>query len=244
MTRAAGPLARAYVLHTRAWRNTSLIVEAITAEAGRLGLVARGVRRPSKPSRACLQPFQPLLIAWSGRGELHTLTNVEAEQWRAPPEGRRLLAGFYCNELLMRLLEREDPHPEVFAAYDAAVTALAASEVTDEAILRRFELELLDGLGFAPPLAVEADSGEVVEPGGDYDFLPEHGPVRAAGPPGQGNLRVPGAHLLALAGHRLDNPETLRTARRVLRASLAPLLGSKPLKSRELYRSMYGGDRS
>lgn len=244
MTRGAGSLTRAYVLHTRAWRNTSLIVEAFTAEAGRVGVVARGVRRPSNPSRAYLQPFQPLLIAWSGRGELHSLTSVEAEQWRAPPEGRRLLAGFYCNELLLRLLERQDPHPEVFAAYDEAVTALAATETADEAILRRFELELLDGLGFAPPLAIEADSGEAVDPAADYDFLPEHGPVRAVGPPGQRSLRVPGAHLLALAGHGFDDTGTLRTARRVLRASLAPLLGPKPLKSRELYRSMYGGDRS
>ncbi|PSQ93093.1 MAG: DNA repair protein RecO, partial [Proteobacteria bacterium SW_6_67_9] len=78
----------------------------------------------------------------------------------------------------------------------------------------------------------------------EYDFLPEHGPVAAVGPPGPSVVRLPGAHLLALAGHSLDDAAALRSARRVLRASLAPLLGSKPLKSRELYRSMYGGDRA
>ena len=242
MSAARGQLARGYVLHARAWRNTSMLVEAFTADAGRLGLVARGVRRRGSRTRACLEPFQPLLLSWSGRGELRTLAGVEAERWRAPPTGRALLAGFYCNELVIRLLGREDVNAAAFAAYDEAVTELAAG-VEHQRLLRRFELELLDALGFAPPLVLEADTGAAVEPEADYDYLPEHGPVRASGTVREGAVRVMGRHLLALSARELDEPEVLRPALRVLRASLAPLLGPRPLGSRQLYRSMYGGDR-
>lgn len=240
MTGMRGNLVRGYVLHTRPWRNTSMLVEAFTADAGRIGLVARGVRQRNSRTRSLLEPFQPLLLSWSGRGELHTLTGVEAERWRAAPAGRALLAGFYCSELVMRLLGRDDPNAEAFAAYDAAIEALAAAQA-GEPVLRRFELALLDALGFAPPLDSEPDSGRPVEAGRDYDYVPEHGPVPAAGPGSAGTVRVPGAHLLALSALRLDDADVLRSARRILRACLQPHLGRRPLKSRELYRSMYGG---
>lgn len=238
-----GQLVSGYVLHARPWRNTSMLVEAFTADAGRIGLVARGVRRRGNRSRALLEPFRPLLLSWTGRGELHTLTAVEAEHWRAPPAGRALLAGFYCNELILRLLGRDDPNVEAFRAYDTAVTALAMGGGR-AAALRRFELELLDALGFAPPLAVEPDTGDAVEPATEYDYLPEHGPVRATGPPGEATIRVPGAHLAALARLQLDDPAVQRSALRVLRACLAVHLGPRPLRSRELYRAMYGGEHA
>ena len=238
-----GRLERGYVLHTRPWRNTSMLVEAFTRGAGRGGLGARGVRRRGSRTRACLEPFQPVLLSWSGRGELYTLTAVEAEQWRAAPAGRALVAGFYCSELVLRLLGRDDPNAAAFDAYDRAVSRLAAGD-EHEAVLRRFELQLLEALGFAPPLVVEPDTGEPVEPAGEYDFLPEHGPVAATGPPGAGTVRVAGAHLHALADGRLEDAAVRRSALRILRASLAPHLGSRPLRSRELYRSMYGGERS
>lgn len=247
MSGARAELVRGYVLHQRPWRNTSMLIEAFTADAGRIGLVARGVRRSGSRTRALLEPFQPLLLNWSGRGELHTLTGVEAERWRAPPTGRALLAGFYCSELAMRLLGRDDPNPEAFAAYDEAITALAAGSATEPA-LRRFELALLDALGFAPPLVTEADSGTAVaEDSSDYIYVAEAGPVASANETAQGQsediIRVPGAHLHALARGKLDDPAVLQSARRILRACLAPHLGSKPLKSRELYRSMYGSGK-
>jgi DNA repair protein RecO (recombination protein O) len=236
------PLVRGYVLHTRPWRNTSLLVEGFTGEAGRVGLVARGVRRRGSRTRACLEPFQPLLLSWSGRGELRTLSAVEAERWRAPPGGRALLAGFYCNELVLRLLGREDPNAAAFASYALAIEALTEG-AAPEPVLRRFELGLLQALGFAPPLTFEPDSGAEVDPRVDYDYLPEHGPVPAQGPTREGVVRVPGRHLQALANLELDCAAVERSARRVLRACLAPLLGPRPLRSRELYRAMYGGDR-
>ncbi|MDX1608659.1 MAG: DNA repair protein RecO [Halofilum sp. (in: g-proteobacteria)] len=240
MTAARGSLARGYVLHQRPYRNTSMLLEAFTADAGRVGLVARGARRQGSRTRALLEPFQPLLLSWSGRGELHTLTGVESAGWRAPPAGRALLAGFYCSELVLRLLGRDDPNPEAFAAYDAAVTGLADAGAASEPLLRRFELGLLVALGYAPPLTVDTASGDPVQADVDYDYLPEQGPAAAGAVRAEGIVRVPGAHLLALAEARLDDPAVLQSARRVLRAALQPHLGSRPLHSRELYRSMYG----
>lgn len=239
MTTARASLVRGYVLHARPWRDTSMLVEAFTPEAGRVGLVARGVRRQRGGSRAPLEPFRPLLLSWSGRGELRTLTAVEAEARRAVPAGRGLLAAFYCSELVLRLLGRDDPNPAAFATYERAIATLAAGG-DNEPALRRFELALLDALGFAPPLEHEADSGTPVEPDTEYDFLPEHGPVPARGPAAEGVVRVRGAHLRALAAGELDDAGVQRSARRVLRASLQPHLGARPLKSRDVYLAMYG----
>jgi len=233
-------LVHGYVLHQRPWRDTSMLIEAFTPDAGRVGLVARGARRAGSRTRPLLEPFQPLLLSWSGRGELHTLTGVESSGWRAPPAGRALLAGFYCSELVLRLVGREDPNAAAFEAYDRAVAALALNEHGTESPLRRFELELLEALGYAPPLTVDMATGEPVRPGREYDYLPEHGPVAATGPAGEGSLRVPGADLLALGAGQLDDPRTLQSARRILRSALKPLLGTRPLKSREMYRAMYG----
>lgn len=234
-----GSLVRGYVLHQRPWRNTSMLVEAFTADAGRIGLVARGVRRRRSNTQALLVPFQPLLLSWTGRGELHTLTGVEAERWRPAPSGPALLAGYYCSELVLRLLGRDDPHPDAFDAYDRAIAALAAGAGPD-APLRRFELALLDALGYAPPLARDADTGEPIDAAAAYDYLPEHGPRAAAGPAASGAVRVPGAHLRALAAGELDDPAVLRSAQRVLQATLTLYLGPRPLKSRAIYRAMYG----
>ncbi|MDZ7749515.1 MAG: DNA repair protein RecO [Halofilum sp. (in: g-proteobacteria)] len=243
MSAARGQLARGYVLHARPWRNTSMLVEAFTLPGGRIGLVARGVRRRGSRSRALLQPFQPLLLSWSGRGELHTLTAVEAERWRAPPAGRALLAGFYCNELVLRLLGRDDPNAEAFAAYDTALTALAAGGARAPH-LRRFELELLAALGFAPPLRGRAGRRRRRGSRRAVRLRARARPRARRRPPGEAAPRVPGAHLLALARGALDDAGVQRSALRVLRACLAPHLGPRPLRSRELYRAMYGGERA
>ncbi|HJT97690.1 MAG TPA: DNA repair protein RecO, partial [Rhodanobacteraceae bacterium] len=139
----------AFILHARAWRETSLLVEAFTRDHGRVGLVARGVRNPkSRLSRSSLQPLQPLLLDWSTRGELGTL--IQAEQagtpWRLG--GDALIAGMYVNELVLKLSSRNDPHPRAFAAYTECLARLA--EETDIAwTLRRFERDLLADLGYA-----------------------------------------------------------------------------------------------
>lgn len=240
MTVNRATLVPGYVLHQHPYRNTSLLIEAFTAEAGRIGLVARGARRGGSRIRPLLEPFRPLLLSWSGRGELHTLTNVESEAWRAPPTGRALLAGFYCSELILRLLGRDDPNPGAYAAYDRAITALATEGGNSEPALRRFELQLLEALGYAPPLTTEISTGETVRSDIEYDYLPEQGPQAAGEIRAEGIVRVPGAHLRALAAGEFEDEAVLQSARRILRAALQPHLGNRPLHTRELYRSMYG----
>jgi len=238
-----GQLIPGYVLHHYPYRDTSLLVEAFTADSGRVGLVARGVQRKGSSLRPLLEPFRPLLLAWRGRGELRTLTAAEPDGPRQPPAGRALMAGYYGNELVLRLLARDSAEPSVFAAYHRLIDALAAGHAP-EAPLRRFELALLDGLGYAPEFGVEADTGDPVAAGCVYHFVPGSGPVVAtAARPPAGGVRVTGRQLLALDRGDLADPDVLGAARRVLRASLDPHLGGRPLRTRAMYRSLYG-DRS
>jgi len=234
----------AYILHQRPYGNTSMLLEAFTASSGRIGLVARGVRRQGSRTRALLEPFQPLLLGWRGRGELKTLTGVEEAAPGHPPRGRALYAGYYCNELILRLIERDSAETTVFAAYERVLGALQGEQIP-EAALRAFELDLLEALGYAPELQMTADTGEDVIADREYDFFADTGPVAITGPQARpASVRVRGASLLALAARNLEDPDALRSARRILRAALDPLLGGKPLKSRSVYRQLYGHDGS
>lgn len=230
---ARGSLFQAFVLHRRDYGNTSLLLEVFAAGRGRFPAIAKGARRPRHPTSALLQPFQPLWLDAIGRGEVLTLTRVEAA---APPIGllgRPLLCGFYLNELLVRLLGREDPHDPLFAFYHAALTGLACGDDL-ESVLRQFEIRLLDELGYALALDVEADGDRPVVPDGAYVLVPGQG-MRPAQADDRAD-RVSGATLLALAqGDRLA-PHQLREARALLRRLLEPHLGGRPLKSRELFR--------
>src|SRR5450432_3980929 len=131
----------AFVLHTYAYRETSLIVEAFTADHGRVAMVARGARRPRSETRGLLQAFQPLALSWAGGGELKTLLKAEWGGGLPLPRGAALLCGFYLNELLLKLLAREDPHAALFRDYHDALEALcySATAAIQGAILRRFE---------------------------------------------------------------------------------------------------------
>ncbi|NIR62124.1 MAG: DNA repair protein RecO [Gammaproteobacteria bacterium] len=221
----------AYVLHQRPFRNTSLLLELLTPGHGRVGLVARGVRTQRSRLRPLLQAFRPLLVSWSGRGELGTLTGVEGAE-RAPSlQGRALLAGFYLNELLVRLLGRHDPHADLFTAYHDALQALAGS--WGEAALRIFEKRLLQALGYGLVLEHEVERGRALEPEALYCYRLEHGPVPAKA--GEAGLTVHGATLLALARERLESARALREAKALTRAALGLYLGDRPLKSRDLF---------
>lgn len=222
----------AYVLHRRDYRDSSLLLEVLSADHGRVGIVARGVRGKRSSRRALLEPWRALLLSWSGRGELRTLTGVEeAGPWQ-PLHGERLLCGYYLNELLLRLLHRDDPQDGVCQLYAESLARLRG-ESPSEPTLRRFELALLERLGYAPPLDCTAD-GAPVEADREYGYLAESGPVPAAGQ----RLRVSGRSLLALAAGRFDEPAVLREAKPLLRAILRSHLGDKPLKSRELFRQL------
>src|SRR5436190_23196701 len=190
----------AFVLHTYPYRETSVIVETVTAAYGRVALVARGARRARSELRAAIQAFQPLSLSWSGAGELKTLLKDEWCGGLPLVGGSALLCGFYLNELLLKLLPREDPHPQLFRDYEAALTRLAAGH-PQAPILREFEVRLLSELGYALPLTHEADTGRPVDPSARYYYAFDLGPRSTAAEPGRRYPRVSGATLLALAQH-------------------------------------------
>jgi DNA repair protein RecO (recombination protein O) len=222
-------LAPAYVLHQYAYRDTSRIVEVTTRDHGRLTLFARGANGPKSTLRGVLRPFQRMLVSWSGKGEACQLVTAELDGavTRLAPE--RLMSGFYLNELLLKLTERCDPHPEIFLSYAACVQALCDGEV-EEPTLRCFEKRLLNDLGYGLELA-RTDEGLAVEPGRYYRFAVEKGPQPCvAEAPGA----VYGQSLADLQAESLSDTRSLRDAKRILRAAIDACLDGRPLKSREV----------
>ena len=223
-----------YVLHQRPYRETSLLLEIFSLEHGRLGLVARGARRGKSGWRALLQAFRPLLLSWSGRGELCSLVGAEPGDPMPQLQGHALLSAFYVNELLMRLLHRHEPHPELYQAYQCALVSLAGHGEAEQ-ILRIFEKRLLEAIGYGLILDTDVASGQPVLPGRKYVYGVEQGPSSA--PLGsQGGVLLDGETLVALERERLDSPEIRVQAKALMRYVLAVYLGDKPLASRELFR--------
>ncbi len=187
----------AFVLHARPFRNTSQIVELLTEKMGRVGLVARGSTRGRSPQSALLQPFTPLQLTWSGRGELHTLNRLEATDSAFTLPGRRMLCGLYANELLVRMLHRGDPHPELFYGYQKLLLGLSQGE--DEArVLRGFEVLLLEAIGFGFDLHLDC-SGSPIHPEQHYGYHPEEGLT-----PVSHSISAGGTHALLVMGKTLE----------------------------------------
>jgi DNA repair protein RecO (recombination protein O) len=226
----------AFVLHTSDYRETSLLVEAYSRNHGRIGLIAKGARRPKTGLRAALNPFQPLLLGWSGKSDLVTLTAAEPDQSALVLNGEALYCGFYMNELLMRLLHRHDPHERLFDAYQSALVRLQTGGEYD-VTLRIFEKNLLQELGYGLVLDREVTTNTPIEPNRIYDFLPERGPVPADGVQTDG-VKIQGRSLLALAAGEFNDAQELREAKRLMRSMLAPHLGERPLYSRELFQRL------
>ncbi len=223
-------LAPAWVLHTRPYRDTSLLIEALSEEYGRVGLVARGVRGTRGRWRGLLQPLQPLLLSWSGRGELGTLAGCEPAGPAVSLRDEALLSALYMNEVLLRVLQRSDPQPAIFQIYGDTLAGLSESD--GAVALRLFEKRLLDALGWGAAYDQTADDGTAVDAASRYGFTADRG-VLATAP---GDLEVAGAALIALAREELTDPLVMGDARRVLRAALAPHLGDRPLQTRELLK--------
>lgn len=232
-----GELEPAWVLHGRAWRETSEIVDVLTPAHGRVSLVARGLRRPGAAGRAMLQPFRPLLLSWTGRGSsLMTLRAVEARGPALPLAGTPLMSAWYVNELVLRFLHKGDPHAELFAGYERALAGLGDG-VPAEAVLRRFELTLLAESGYGLLLDHDAESGAPLEPATRYRYVVERGPVRAG--PGEDPAGLfSGAELAAIGQGDLGGAGQLRAARRLLRAVLDHHLAGRPLRTREVFSAM------
>jgi DNA repair protein RecO (recombination protein O) len=224
----------AYVLHHYPYRDSSLLLEVFSRHHGRVGLVARGARSGRARWRGQLQGFSPLLLSWSLRGDLGTLTGLDTRGVNRAPAGRHLLSAYYLNELILRLLARHDPHPGIFDAYERALRGL---DGYDEPALRIFEKRLLDELGYGLLLDRTADSGEPVEPDVTYTYQLERGPLRCDNP-ADSELCLQGSSLLSLHHEALAEPQASRDAKRLLRAALSIYLGSRPLKTREVSRRL------
>ena len=223
-------LEHGFVLHQRAYRESSQLLECMTIAHGRMGLVARGSRRAATRQRALLQPFVPLKLSWLRRGELGRLTHVEADGLSYVLTGQRLLAAYYANELLLRLLARGDPNGEVFSCYSRCLAQLGEAPSLART-LRVFELELLRSLGYGLELGSESATGEPLREELRYVYELEQGFRRAESRDSDEDVYA-GRDLIALRNLTLDDEVALRTAQRLLGRALRMHLGERPLNSR------------
>jgi DNA repair protein RecO (recombination protein O) len=222
-----------YVLHTYPYKETSLIVEAFTRGFGRVALLARGARRPRSAMRGVLLSFHPLRLGWSASAELGNLISVEWAGALQPLGGRALMCGFYLNELVLRLLPRDDPHEALFDIYGESLRALSQT-ANHASVLRAFEKRLLAELGYAPLLDHEAASGAPIDPSRSYVYEPDRGPLAG----GSGDLVVSGQTLLDLAADEYSRAETREEARMLLRALIGQRLHGQVLHTRAVLREL------
>jgi len=161
-----------YILHYTQWQETSFIVDAFTLEHGRIALLAKSARASKPRVRALYQPFRPLLLSWVGAGDLRTLTGIEESGQSLSMADAALACAYYINELLLRLIGKDQPQPMVFAHYALALSELDSQQVSMQAVLRTFELQLLEALGILPNLAHCTPDGSHVDPAIEYHFHP------------------------------------------------------------------------
>ncbi|MGB1581704.1 MAG: DNA repair protein RecO [Nevskiales bacterium] len=233
----------ATILHQRPYRETSLLIEAFSRDYGRIALVANGARRPKSRLRALLQPLQELSLSWTQRSELATLRQAESLSANLTLTGDGLFAGFYANELLMRLCIRGDPHADLYDSYRQCLQQMAQAIAPGWA-LRLFERDLLDAIGYGLLLNFEVDSGAAVQAGMRYHFDPQQGPrrINQSGQNG-GAAGISGACLLALHAGDLSDPQLRREAKTILQAALQLHLGDRPLNSVQTLKQLQAGNR-
>lgn len=232
----------AFVLHRYDWSESSLILEVLTRHHGRIAVVAKGAKKPSSNFRPVLLPLQPLHVAFGGDAEIRTLKSAEWLGGQVMPTGEALLSGYYLNELLLRLLARDDAHPALFDVYAATVRMLASEDAQLlQPALRAFELLLLREIGLLPALDVQTATLAPLEAEQQYALRAEGGLLESDEPDGRGSLT--GAQWLDLQA-ALDDPApfhaTLRQAAAMgelkpqLRALLHYHCGVATLRTRQL----------
>lgn len=229
-----------YVLHTYPFKETSLVVELLTRDFGRIAAVAKGARRPRSAMRGMLQSFQPLLGAWSGKMELRNLHSLEWGDGLLLLQGEALMCGFYLNELLLRLLPREDAHEALFDYYSQALRTLSLGK-DFAATLRRFELRLLQELGYAVPLERD-DHDAAIASERLYCYIAERGACNPQIAPQNGvqSCQIAGKTLLDMAQDDYSAAQTQQQSKQLMRALLAHYLGDKPLHTRQLLIDLQG----
>jgi DNA repair protein RecO (recombination protein O) len=224
---SVSPLSAAYLVHTRPLGENSLIVELITETHGRIAAVANGAKRKNSAIRSILQPFRPILVSWRGLGDLKTIVRIESPTLPLPLSSQYLYSGLYLNELILRLLAKEDPQPQIYSSYHATLIALS-KQLDIEQSLRLFEFCLLNELGHGFTLTLD-HTGHSIQPDWQYRYHPDLGLMSKVGG------KFSGQHLLAIAKHDFCDKITRNQAKALTRQALAPLLGNKPLHSRQLF---------
>lgn len=229
----------AWLLHSRPFRETSLLLDFLTLEQGRVSAIARGARSSKGRQRLLLQPFVALRISIAGRHELRTLQAAEVLAPAPMLQGERLFAGLYLNELLVKLLQGHEPEQRVFHAYAETLASLGAGAEV-EPLLRHFELCLLDSLGYGLQFDQDAASGAELEPEGWYYLQADSGFVRQLqAPADEAEARraglFPGSALLDIAAGQFSAADTRRHAKRLLRQVLQQHLDGKEIVSRRLF---------
>lgn len=251
--RARVVLQSGFVLHRRPFRDNSLLVDLFTPQFGRVTVIARGARQPKSRLQGMLQPFRPLLLSWIGNGELPGLIVAEGDGAVPWLTGNALVGGFYINELLIRLLHRDDPHPRLYSVYQDTVHVLgqigqptendiSSASCRLERALRLFEKTLLEEIGYGLVLEYETELGQPIEAQQLYVYRLQQGPVRlhaGVGTAASHRLTLRGQSLLDLARGCLEDSASLREAKRLMRAALAEQLGDRPLNSRHLFTARH-----
>ncbi|WP_428425712.1 DNA repair protein RecO [Methylibium sp.] len=254
----APALQPAYLLHRYDWSESSLILDLFTREQGRVAVAAKGAKRPYSQLRAVLLPFQRLNVGYGARrardteGDGAEVQPLKVAEWAGGPAmlgGGALLTGFYLNELLMKLLARQDPHPALFDAYAHTLPALAAADDTRvEAALRAFELVLLREIGLLPELGVVTPTQQPLEGAARHALKAESGLVPAV--PGEAGLAPADWHALqaALDGDDLGALQraclpVLADLKPMLRSLLHYHLATPVLRTRQLMMDLQNLDR-
>lgn len=225
----------AFVLHQHPYRNTSVIVDIFSRDYGRLSLIAKGVKQKKSALKSILQNFQLLNLSWVRRSELGVLTSAEFQNTSIHLDQENIYPALYLNELIIRLTHTFDAMPELFDTYNDTLNALN-NNMSTQVILRLFEKQMLQSLGYEIHLSHDAENHNAIEADKYYSYIPEHGFVETEYEE-KNNLHFKGEHLIAFNLNQIERSDVLKTAHRLTHINIKKLLGDKPLKSRELYKA-------
>lgn len=225
---------RGFILHRRPYSESSLIVDVFTHDHGRLALIAKGCRKKKTQAQGLFLPFKPLLVSWTGKGELPILTAIESLQHYPSLDSTGLNCGYYINELILKLLHRHDSHERLFEKYDELICSLLGGE-DPYTVLRVFEKHLLSETGFGLVLDHDAETGEAIIENASYNYIPEKGPVRTSR---AGTNTITGETLIAFRKESFTSRRQHLQARRLTRVLLDKQLNGKSLRSRRVIHEM------
>ena len=223
----------AFVLHGRNFRDTSRLLDVFTEDYGRVSLIAKGARSARSKLQGVLEPFKPLLVSWSGKGEVQTLTGAESVKNSIDLSGKQIMSAYYINELLQRLMTQHDPHPELFTLYKN--TLVSFKQNNEEQVLRRFEKNLLSDIGYALNLNVDVTTGDVIDRNQMYYYDIESGPININNIDVLDRFTISGQTLLDMSDENYTNIQSKKEAKQLMRIILSHHLGDKPLKTRSLH---------